>query len=58
LLQHVTETDEHRWETIDGASSEHLEIIKSLEQHDRIAYVYHMNRHLQARLQLITPKAV
>ncbi|MFK0161518.1 hypothetical protein [Rhizobium sp. NPDC090279] len=40
------------------AYNEHREIIKSLEQRGRIAYAYHMNRHLQAGLQFIAPKAV
>jgi len=45
-------------EAIGGAHDEQRDTIEVLEQHDRIAYVYHMNRHLQAGLQFIAPKAV
>ncbi|MGZ9723852.1 MULTISPECIES: hypothetical protein [Rhizobium] len=40
------------------AHGQHRDLIKALKRRDRIAYAYHMNRHLQAGLLFIAPKAV
>lgn len=58
LLQRLMEAGKRSREAIDSAYDEHSDIIEALEQRDRIAYAYHMNRHLQAGLQFIAPKAV
>jgi GntR family transcriptional repressor for pyruvate dehydrogenase complex len=38
---------------VDGTYLEHDEIIKAIEAHDRIAYAYHMSRHLKAGLRFV-----
>jgi DNA-binding FadR family transcriptional regulator len=38
---------------LDGAYQEHRSIIDALRKHDRIAYAYHMHRHLDAGLEFI-----
>jgi len=58
LLQRLMEAGKRSREAVDSAYDEHRTIIEALEQRDRIAYAYHMNRHLQAGLQFIAPKAV
>ena len=58
LLQRLMEAGKRSREAVDSAYHDHRAIIEALEQRDRIAYAYHMNRHLQAGLQFIAPKAV
>ena len=42
---------------LDGTYVEHEEIIRAIEARDRIAYAYHMNRHLKAGLRFVpTPE--
>jgi GntR family transcriptional regulator, transcriptional repressor for pyruvate dehydrogenase complex len=40
---------------LDGTYQEHEEIIRAVEARDRIAYAYHMNRHLKAGLRFVSP---
>ncbi|WP_205926371.1 MULTISPECIES: FCD domain-containing protein [unclassified Rhizobium] len=58
LLQWPVEAGKRSRKAIDSAYNEYRKMIKALIQRDRIAYVYPMNRHLQAGRQFITPKAV
>lgn len=58
LLQKLMEAGKRSRAAVDSAYEDHCDIIEALEQRDRIAYAYHMNRHLQAGLQYIAPKAV
>lgn len=58
LLQRLMEAGKRSREAVDSAYDEHRDIIEALIKRDRIAYAYHMNRHLQAGLQFIAPKAV
>lgn len=58
LLQRLMEAGKRSRQAVDSAYHDHRAIIEALEQRDRIAYAYHMNRHLQAGLQFIEPKAV
>lgn len=58
LLQRLMEAGKRSREAVDSAYNDHRDIIGALEQRDRIAYAYHMNRHLQAGLHFIAPKAV
>ncbi|MBB3610035.1 FCD domain-containing protein [Rhizobium sp. BK602] len=57
LLQRLMEAGKASRIAIDSAYDDHGDIIAALRQRDRIAYAYHMNRHLHAGLQFIqTPK--
>ncbi|NLR98458.1 FadR family transcriptional regulator [Rhizobium sp. P38BS-XIX] len=58
LLQKLMEAGKRSRAAVDSAYEDHRDIMEALEQRDRIAYAYHMNRHLQAGLQYIAPKAV
>lgn len=40
---------------LQGVVAEHAEIARALRKADRIAFVYHMNRHLDAGLEFIPP---
>ncbi|WP_245295084.1 FadR/GntR family transcriptional regulator [Pararhizobium antarcticum] len=40
---------------LEGVVAEHAEIVQALRKTDRIAFVYHMNRHLDAGLEFIPP---
>lgn len=40
---------------LEGVVAEHAAIVQALRQADRIAFVYHMNRHLDAGLEFIPP---
>ncbi len=39
----------------DGVTAEHADIIQALRNRDRIAFAFHMNRHLDAGLEFIPP---
>ncbi len=58
LLRRLMEAGKRSRAAVDSAYRDHRDIIEALELRDRIAYAYHMNRHLQAGLQFIAPKAV
>ncbi len=55
LLQRLMEAGKRSRAAVDGAYDDHRDIIAALKQRDRIAYAYHMNRHLHAGLQFIQP---
>ncbi|NTG76698.1 FadR family transcriptional regulator [Agrobacterium rhizogenes] len=55
LLQRLMEAGKRSRAAIDSAYDDHRDIIAALKQRDRIAYAYHMNRHLHAGLQFIQP---
>ena len=57
LLQRLMEAGKRSRVAVDGAFNEHADIIQAIRQRDRLAYAYHMNRHLHAGLEFIaTPK--
>jgi DNA-binding FadR family transcriptional regulator len=39
--------------TLETVAVEHADIVKALRQRDRVAFVYHMDRHLSAGLEFI-----
>lgn len=43
-------------QALDGTYLEHEAIVDAIEARDRIAYVFHMNRHLKAGLQFTPPR--
>ncbi|MDE1995960.1 MAG: FadR family transcriptional regulator [Rhizobiaceae bacterium] len=53
LLQRLMEAGKRTRVAVDASYLEHCDIIAALKQRDRIAYSYHMNRHLHAGLQFI-----
>ncbi|WFU06198.1 FCD domain-containing protein (plasmid) [Rhizobium sp. CB3171] len=55
LLQRLMEAGKRSRVAVESAYNEHCDIIVALQQRDRIAYAYHMNRHLHAGLQFIQP---
>ncbi|MBB5574332.1 FadR/GntR family transcriptional regulator [Rhizobium paranaense] len=55
LLQRLMEAGKRSRAAVESAHDEHCDIIAALKERDRIAYAYHMNRHLHAGLQFIQP---
>ncbi|MDL2408515.1 FCD domain-containing protein [Rhizobium calliandrae] len=55
LLQRLMEAGKRSRVAVDSSYDEHCDIIAALKKRDRIAYAYHMNRHLHAGLQFIAP---
>jgi DNA-binding FadR family transcriptional regulator len=53
VIQRLMRAGKEQREALDLAAAEHSDIIEALREKDRIAYVYHMNRHLQAGLKYI-----
>lgn len=58
LLQRLMEAGKASRIAIESAYDEHGDILAALKQRDRIAYAYHMNRHLHAGLQFIDAKTI
>lgn len=57
LLQRLMEAGKGSRAAVDSAYYEHCDIISAMKARDRVAYAYHMNRHLHAGLQFIdSPK--
>ena len=57
LLQRLMEAGKRSRVAVDGSFNEHADIIQAIRDRDRIAYTYHMNRHLHAGLEfIVTPK--
>ncbi len=53
MIQRLMRAGKEQREGLDLAAAEHSDIIEAFRKKDRIAYVYHMNRHLQAGLKYI-----
>lgn len=53
VIRRVMETGKSQRRALDTASAEHADIVTALRAGDRLAYAYHMSRHLDAGLAFI-----
>ncbi len=56
VIRRLMEIGKSRREALHAVASEHADILSALRQRDRIAFTYHMNRHLDAGLQFFAVK--
>ncbi len=56
VVQRVMETGKTERRALDAASTEHAAILEALHAKDRLAFAYHMSRHLDAGLEFIPPE--
>ncbi|MDB5525776.1 MAG: FadR family transcriptional regulator [Rhizobium sp.] len=54
IIRKLMENGKSQRRGIDGAYEEHCDIIGALRKRDRIAFAYHMHRHLDAGLEFIS----
>jgi DNA-binding FadR family transcriptional regulator len=53
VIRKLMEAGKSQRQARDAAAGEHMDIVQALRAGDRIAFLYHMNRHLSAGLQFI-----
>jgi DNA-binding GntR family transcriptional regulator len=53
VLRRLMETGKTVRRAFEGAYAEHVAVIEALRASDRLAYAYHMSRHLDAGLEFI-----
>ena len=56
VIRRLMEIGKSQRAALHGVAAEHSEILSALGRRDRIAFAYHMDRHLDAGLQFIPPR--
>lgn len=53
VIQRIMLSGKSRRQALESVAAEHGEIVRALRARDRIAFIYHMDRHLNAGLEFI-----